>query len=328
MEFENYKKYGKCVALRNGGKKMLITVDLGPRIIFYGYEGGGNIFFEDLEDSINRDSDFIRENLQGKGIWHIYGGHRLWKSPEYEDTYSPDNTAVKVVEKEDRIDFIPEVETTTGLQKILSVKMHEDGNAEVTHTLVNVADKATPPIAIWTLSVMDKGAVAEIQVPKGSYIRPSDRRISAFLCRCAASGQYLQHEDKIGIRLFDKIIDRKFADEIEQIIYAEFGGKSAVIFSVYVGKHEYSEVAVTRLYLRCLLLFERRIFAPLVSVRSSRADIFADCIQINIRDSDQRRENNKYKQRYRQSFHNFIHNAPLIYPFVFQTLRLLFFCRS
>lgn len=162
MEFENYKKYGKCVALRKGGKKMLITVDLGPRIIFYGYEGGENIFFEDLEDSINRDSDFIRENLQGKGIWHIYGGHRLWKSPEYEDTYYPDNAAVKVVEKEDRIDFIPEVETTTGLQKILSVKMHEDGNAEVTHTLVNVADKATPPIAIWTLSVMDKGAVAEI----------------------------------------------------------------------------------------------------------------------------------------------------------------------
>lgn len=162
MEFENYKKYGKCVALRKGGKKMLITVDLGPRIIFYGYEGGENIFFEDLSDSINRDSDFIRENLKGKGFWHIYGGHRLWKSPEYEDTYYPDNAAVKVVEKEDRIDFIPEVETTTGLQKILSVKMHEDGNAEVTHTLVNVADKATPPIAIWTLSVMDKGAVAEI----------------------------------------------------------------------------------------------------------------------------------------------------------------------
>lgn len=162
MEFENYKNYGKCVALRKGGKKMLITVDLGPRIIFYGYEGGENIFFEDLSDAINRDSDFIRKNLKGKGIWHIYGGHRLWKSPEYEDTYYPDNAAVKVVEKEDRIDFIPEVETTTGLQKILSVKMHEDGNAEVTHTLVNVADKATPPIAIWTLSVMDKGAVAEI----------------------------------------------------------------------------------------------------------------------------------------------------------------------
>lgn len=327
MEFENYKKYGKCVALRNGGKKMLITVDLGPRIIFYGYEGGENIFFEDLEDSINRDSDFIRENLQGKGIWHIYGGHRLWKSPEYEDTYYPDNTAVKVVEKEDRIDFIPEVETTTGLQKILSVKMHEDGNAEVTHTLVNVADKATPPIAIWTLSVMDKGVVAEYRCPRDLISVHLIGEFLRFYVVALRQDSISEHEDKIGIRLFDKIIDRKFADEIEQIIYAEFGGESAVIFSVYVGKHEYSEVAVTRLYLRCLLLFEKRIFAPLVSVRSSRADIFADCIQINIRDSDQRRENNKYKQRYCQSFHDFIHNAPLVYPFVFQTLRLLFFCR-
>lgn len=162
MEFQNYGIYGKCAVLAKGGKKMLITVDLGPRIIFYGYEGGENIFFEDLKDSINRDSDFIRENLKGKGIWHIYGGHRLWKSPEYEDSYYPDNAPVKIVERGNVVDFISEAESTTGLRKTISVEMYEDGNATVTHTFENVSDKTSPAVAIWTLSVMDKGAVAEI----------------------------------------------------------------------------------------------------------------------------------------------------------------------
>lgn len=162
MNYENYKIYGKCAVLKKGGKKMLITVDVGPRIIFYGYDGGENIFFEDINDSINRDSDFIKENLKDKGIWHIYGGHRLWKSPEYEDTYYPDNAPVKVVENGRRIDFIAEEEPTTGLLKTLSVEMSDDGNATITHTMTNVSDNVTSPVAIWALSVMDKGAVAEI----------------------------------------------------------------------------------------------------------------------------------------------------------------------
>lgn len=162
MLYQYHDVYGKCAVLAKGGKKMLVTVELGPRIIFYGFRDGENIFFEDTADSINRDSDFIRKNLPDKGIWHIYGGHRLWKSPEYEDTYYPDNAPVSVVERGDAVDFIAEAEVTTGLRKTLSVLMHDDGNATVTHTIENVSDKTTPPVAIWTLSVMDKGAVAEI----------------------------------------------------------------------------------------------------------------------------------------------------------------------
>ncbi len=166
MEFENYKIYGRCAVLRKGGKKMLVTVDVGPRIIFYGYDGGENIFFEDLNDTINRDSAFIKENLKDKGIWHIYGGHRLWKSPEYEDTYYPDNSPVRIVETDDKTDFISEDESTTGLRKILSVQMHDDGNATVTHTLINVSDTVSDELAVWTLSVMDKGAKAYIPLPE------------------------------------------------------------------------------------------------------------------------------------------------------------------
>ena len=97
-------------------------------------------------------------------IWHIYGGHRLWKCPEYMDTYYPDNAAVNVIENGDSVTFLTDVEETTGIQKSIKITMTEDGNATVEHKFVNKGKNATPPIALWALSVMDKGAKACIPI--------------------------------------------------------------------------------------------------------------------------------------------------------------------
>lgn len=162
MEYIQYKNFEKCAKLSKGGKTLLVTVDIGPRIIFYGYDNGENIFFEDAENDITRNSDYIKTNLRGKGVWHIYGGHRLWKSPEDEASYYPDNSPVQVVESCGGVVFVSDVETTTGLQKILSVYMDNDGDVTIDHTFVNKGKSVTDKIAIWTLSVMDKGAKAVI----------------------------------------------------------------------------------------------------------------------------------------------------------------------
>ena len=162
MQFVNYKNYGKCAKLSKGGKTILVTVDVGPRIIYYGFDGGENIFYEDEKDLINKGGEFFDTNLKGKGIWHIYGGHRLWKCPEYLDTYYPDNAPVEVLEEGDSAVFVSEVEVTTSLQKIIKITMDDSGNAVVEHKFVNKGRDATPKIALWGLSVMDKGAKAYI----------------------------------------------------------------------------------------------------------------------------------------------------------------------
>ncbi|MDE7209780.1 MAG: hypothetical protein K2O31_07855 [Clostridia bacterium] len=164
MEFIDYKQYGKCAKLSRGGKTMLVTVDVGPRVIYYGFDGGENIFYEDAQDLINKGGEYFDVNLPGKGIWHIYGGHRLWKCPEYLDTYYPDNAPVEVVEEGDSVTFVSETECTTGLQKTIKITMDKDGNAIVEHKFANNGKDVTPPVALWALSVMDKGAKAYIPI--------------------------------------------------------------------------------------------------------------------------------------------------------------------
>lgn len=164
MQYIDYKQYGKCAKLSKGGKTMLVTVDVGPRVIYYGFDGGENIFYEDAQDLINKGGEYFDTNLPGKGIWHIYGGHRLWKCPEYLDTYYPDNAPVDVVEEGESVTFVSEIECTTGLQKTVRIAMDGDGNATVEHKFVNKGKSATPPVALWALSVMDKGAKAYIPI--------------------------------------------------------------------------------------------------------------------------------------------------------------------
>lgn len=238
MEYINYKNFGKCAKLSKGGKTMLVTVDIGPRIIFYGYDNGDNIFYEDNDDHINRDSEYIRTNLKGKGIWHIYGGHRIWKSPEYEDSYYPDNSPVKVLELTNGVSFVSDTELTTGLQKVLNIYMDDDGNATLDHIFINNGAQATPKIALWTLSVMDKGAKAEIPLSTKdtgllanrnlvlwSYTDLKDKRLDIQNDKITLSqstesdkaikiGAYVEKQVKVYIKnmLFTKDFDRKEGD--------------------------------------------------------------------------------------------------------------------
>ena len=165
-------KFGKVLSLCAGGVKLSVTTDIGPRVIFYGKEGGENILFEDVNDEVNKPEELMDPVLKGKGGWHIYGGHRLWKSPEYMDTYYPDNAPVKTEILPNGAVFTAPVELTTGLEKSVKITMDEKGVATLEHKFVNKGEKQTTPIAMWALTVMDGGAEAHL---------PLDTSDTAFL---------------------------------------------------------------------------------------------------------------------------------------------------
>lgn len=160
--YKLYKNYGKCLEISNGEIRALITVDLGPRIIYYGYRGC-NMLHEDIERKVNKGGEFFDQNFKDGEKWFLYGGHRIWKAEEDLFSYVPDNYPVKVERIDGGAVFTPAKQKLTGLQQIMKVIMDEDGCLTVTESLTNTLD-APYRLSVWGLTVLRQGGVEIIPV--------------------------------------------------------------------------------------------------------------------------------------------------------------------
>ena len=151
-----YRGWPNCVKLTNGLIELVVTSDVGPRIIHVSAAGGENLFK-------------VYDEMAGKSggdMWRIYGGHRLWHAPEVEPrTYAPDNSPVKVKETKRGLRVVQPVEASTGIEKQIDVAL-ADGkpSAVVKHTLTNHGPWPVE-LAPWALSVMDVGGKVIIPMP-------------------------------------------------------------------------------------------------------------------------------------------------------------------
>ncbi|HOC21879.1 MAG TPA: hypothetical protein PKL16_10295 [Anaerolineae bacterium] len=159
MERIAYKGWNTCIRLTNGIVELVITADVGPRIIRFGFVGGENEF----------DEDWL--GVTGGDTWRNYGGHRLWHAPEHPvRTYAPDNSPVAVEEHDGFVRFIQPLEVSTGIQKELDVSLASAGTrVRVVHRLRNT-NLWGVELAPWALSVMAAGGVAILPLPpRGSH---------------------------------------------------------------------------------------------------------------------------------------------------------------
>src|SRR4029077_18781182 len=72
IEKINFKGWPNSYRMSNGEVELVVTGDIGPRIIRYGFLGGQNLFKEYAEQM----------GKSGEKDWQIRGGHRLWVGPE------------------------------------------------------------------------------------------------------------------------------------------------------------------------------------------------------------------------------------------------------
>lgn len=157
-EIESFLDYGKCVSISNGVIEALVTVDIGPRIISFGYVGGQNFMCDErkrLGNKVSKEyTDFFGEGRQ----WENLGGHRIWLSPEsYPETYLPDDRPVSYEAFSDGAIFTPLADTQVGAQKTLILKMDEnEAKMQVTMKVKNISE-ADKEFAIWSLSVCTEG---------------------------------------------------------------------------------------------------------------------------------------------------------------------------
>jgi hypothetical protein len=148
IEKASYAGWPNCYRLTNGEVELIVTTDVGPRVIRYSFVGGQNIFKE------------FKEQLgkTGEKEWQSRGGHRIWIAPELvPDSYALDNSPVQAVVKGDTIELTGPVEKETGLQKQIIVKLAASGsNVEVTNRIKNTVAKPRD-FAPWSLTVMAQG---------------------------------------------------------------------------------------------------------------------------------------------------------------------------
>lgn len=144
---------GRTLELSNGKIVVGVTLDFGPRIIKLQKPDGENLMFEDVADNVNKDVSAV----YGEGKkWHIYGGHRIWLSPESLETYYPDNAPVVSELKPNGAVFTPPAWTERGVQPVLDLEFAPDGALEVRMRVKNISD-VKQKLCVWGLTVMKCG---------------------------------------------------------------------------------------------------------------------------------------------------------------------------
>lgn len=161
MERVAYRGWPRCYRISNDLVELVVTADVGPRIIRFGFTGETNEFKEFTETL----------GLVGGDEWRIYGGHRLWHAPEASPrTYFPDNEPIQAEQHEDFVRIVQPTEPTTGIEKEIDLRLSPGAaHATVIGRLRN-KNLWSVELAPWSLSVMAQGGVAVLPLPpRGSH---------------------------------------------------------------------------------------------------------------------------------------------------------------
>ena len=123
---------------------------MGPRIIRYGFCGGPNLFFEDEQRKYFEEGEGYE---QVEGRWHLYGGHRLWTSPQAPGRASyPDNEPVDWQQIDHGVILTASTERWNQVQKQIEITMDEAGTkVDVIHRVTNRGP--------WPVTFSDLGSV-------------------------------------------------------------------------------------------------------------------------------------------------------------------------
>ncbi len=150
-----YGGWPNCYRMTNGDVELIVTTDVGPRVIHCGFVGSQNLFYQ-------------REKEMGKAgedHWCMRGGHRIWIAPEVvPDSYALDNAPVEASVRENSITLVQPVEPETGLQKEMTVELTNSGAVTLIHCVENTGPAARE-MAPWILTQMAPGGLAFTAFP-------------------------------------------------------------------------------------------------------------------------------------------------------------------
>ena len=141
------------LSLSEGGREAIVSLAFGPRILFFGPEGGENLL--GIPEDLTEPKD--------PALWRLYGGHRLWHAPESRPrSYHPDNGPVSWTREEEGVFFSVPTDPA-GIEKEITLRWSQ-GRLLLDHRITN---RNLWPIeaAPWAITVMAPGGTAILPLP-------------------------------------------------------------------------------------------------------------------------------------------------------------------
>ncbi len=177
----NFGGWKNCLKFSNAEIELIVTTDIGPRILFFGYKNSENLLY------VNPD----QAGMQGGNEWRIYGGHRLWLSPEtFPETFVPDNNPVHYSIDKNRITLTQPEDTLTGVSKEIGITLFPDKNELLlSHKLIKVTGKDIE-VAPWAITAFAPNGC--VILPQEPYIDENDFYLPA---RLVALWHYTRMDD-------------------------------------------------------------------------------------------------------------------------------------
>lgn len=143
--------------LANNHAEVIISLDVGPRILSYKTPRGENVL-KNYPEQMGK---------TGETKWMIRGGHRFWIAPEDEIlSYVPDNAPVEHdLSIDNGVRLVNTGVDPWNIRKEMTVSLAIDSSeAIIEHKAINEGDKPIE-IASWGLSVMEPGGIEIIPLP-------------------------------------------------------------------------------------------------------------------------------------------------------------------
>ncbi len=157
IERINYRGWPNAWRIFNQTIELVVTGDVGPRIIHASFIGEENHLHVAAETA---------GKTSPEGVWYPYGGHRLWLAPEdRQRTYQPDNEEVEIDKRSVLCLNARACERMTGLRKEMEVRLYADEPcALITHRLRNTG---LWPVTLgpWSITQMAAGGTVIAPLP-------------------------------------------------------------------------------------------------------------------------------------------------------------------
>ena len=156
-DYVSFGGWANNIRLANAHAELIVTLDVGPRVISYRTAEGENVF-KTFDAQLGG---------TGEAEWQSRGGHRFWLAPEDPVlSYIPDNAPVQhrvISDHEVEVENAPSDQLP--IRKVTRVALDPaTTTVRVTHRAENCGDEPFVA-ATWGLSVMRPGGIEIIPLP-------------------------------------------------------------------------------------------------------------------------------------------------------------------